>query len=260
MTDMHQKWRAVSFGPSSMIAEACGRQFKLDLIVNESRCFSHSLYNLAMVRKIEYRQVETKNDLDNLELDYDVGICYGFGLIFSVATIERFAHGIWNIHAGKLPQYRTRHPIGWALIENQHELSVTIHTIDKEIDRGYLLGELRLPISIEDNEKTLIDRAEGIAARELIEKAIDTYQKGSMKKIGKGRYLPSLQGKWGALDPGEVDSIFLYNLIRSKTCYGGVEIAGKRYIHCDFVCPEMKEHYTDGDFYTCNDGIEVHLR
>lgn len=260
MIDMQQKWRAVSFGPSSMLAEAADRRFKLDLIVNERRSFSPSLYNLAMVRNIAYRQIETTNDLADLELDYDVGIAYGFGLIFGVEIIERFAHGIWNIHAGKLPQYRSRHPIGWALIENQRELSLSIHTIDGEIDRGHLLGELTLPISIDDNEMTLTARVETIAARELIDMAIDTYQTGSWKEIGKGRYLPSLQGRWDSVDPSEVDSVFLFNLIRSKMRYGGVVIAGKRYSQCDFVYPEMKERYGEGDFYTCNDGIEVRLR
>lgn len=260
MTEKQQRWHAVSFGPSTAIAEAIDRRLALDLIVNEKRSFSPSLYNLAMLRGIEYRQIESGDELARFERDYDVGICYGFGLIFDSKAIERFACGIWNIHAGKLPQYRSRHPIGWALLENQQDLTVTIHTIDSRIDRGQMLAEKTLPVSVEDNEKTLAERVEHIAARDLIDLGIDAYRTGSAKPIGEGRYLPSLQGKWDSVDPAEVDSIFLFNLVRSKMRYGGIEVAGKRFTRCDFVYPGMKDRYPEGDFFTCNDGIEVHLR
>lgn len=257
--DTHQKWHAVSFGPSVRIAEAVDRCFTLGLIVNEKRAFRPDLYNFAMLRGIEYRQIEHRNELAEVDWKHDVGICFGFGVIFDAQTIERFGCGIWNIHAGKLPEYRSRHPIGWALIENQPEMTVTIHTIDSRIDRGHRLGELTLPISVEDNEQTLSERVERLAARDLIDLGLDTYRKGTAEPIGEGRYLPSLQGRWDSVDPAEFDSIFLFNLIRSKMRYGGVEVAGKRYTRCDFVCPGVTDSSSDGDSFTCKDGIEVCL-
>lgn len=260
MTDSQQQWRTVSFGPSTLIAEAVGQRFTLDLIVNEKRAFCPNLYNLAMLRGIEYLQIESKDELAGFDWDYDLGICFGFGVIFDSRTIECFSTGIWNIHAGKLPDYRGRHPIGWALLENQKELTVTLHTIDAEIDRGQLLAELTTPIAVEDNEQTLTERVEQMAARNLIDRGIDAYRSGLAKPIDEGRYLPSLQGKWDSVDPSEVDSIFLFNLVRSKVRYGGVEVAGKRYTRCDFVCPEAESRYCNGDPYTCKDGVEVQLR
>lgn len=260
MTDSHQQWRAVSFGPSVLIAEAVDRRFKLDLVVNEKRAFSPALYNLTVLRGIEYRQIEGKDELALIGSDYDLGICFGFGVIFDADTIGRFNRGIWNIHAGKLPEYRSRHPIGWALLENQRDITVTIHTIDSRIDRGQLLSELTLPVSVEDNETTLTERVEQVAAQGLIDQGIDAYLSGSAKPIGEGRYLPSLQGKWDSVDPAQVESVFLFGLIRSKMRYGGVEVAGKRYTQCDFVNRDAEDHYRDGDLFMCKDGIEVSLR
>ncbi len=260
MTDSHQQWRAVSFGPSVLIAEAVDRRFKLDLVVNEKRAFSAALYNLTVLRGIEYRQIEGKDELALIGSDYDLGICFGFGVIFDADTIGRFNRGIWNIHAGKLPEYRSRHPIGWALLENQRDITVTIHTIDSRIDRGQLLSELTLPVSVEDNETTLTERVEQVAAQGLIDQGIDAYLSGSAKPIGEGRYLPSLQGKWDSVDPAQVESVFLFGLIRSKMRYGGVEVAGKRYTQCDFVNRDAEDHYRDGDLFMCKDGIEVSLR
>jgi len=65
-----QEWHAVSFGPSIRITEAIDRRFSLDLIVNEKRSFSQSLYNLAMLRKIEYREIETKTSVLLKFVDY----------------------------------------------------------------------------------------------------------------------------------------------------------------------------------------------
>ena len=40
-------------------------------------------------------------------------------IIISKKIIKFYKMGIWNIHPGELPAYRGRHPISWAIMNNE---------------------------------------------------------------------------------------------------------------------------------------------
>jgi len=48
---------------------------------------------------------------------------------------------IYNIHCGLLPNYRGLMPVFWSLYEKNFEVGVTIHKIDKMIDRGEIFNQ-----------------------------------------------------------------------------------------------------------------------
>ena len=63
----------------------------------EAFCNKYSLKILAP---------ENLSELSSFKFSADLAICYGCGIIFNSNIINRFKHGIWNIHTGKLPQMR----------------------------------------------------------------------------------------------------------------------------------------------------------
>ena len=62
--------------------------------------------------------------------------------------------GIWNIHPGDLPSYRGRHPISWAIM-NTKKIGISVHKINHEIDKGYLLSKTYIPRIKSDNENDI---------------------------------------------------------------------------------------------------------
>ncbi len=59
--------------------------------------------------------------------------------------------GTFNLHASLLPQYRGAAPINWAIINGETETGVTTFLLNHEIDKGAILGQVRVPILPEDN-------------------------------------------------------------------------------------------------------------
>ena len=65
--------------------------------------------------------------------------------------------GTFNLHASLLPQYRGAAPINWAIINGETETGVTTFLLNHEIDKGGIIGQIRVPILPEDNVGTLYE-------------------------------------------------------------------------------------------------------
>ncbi len=87
----------------------------------------------------------------------DLGIVIAFRMLpEAVWAMPRL--GTFNLHASLLPQYRGAAPINRAIIDGQTETGVTTFLLNHEIDKGAILGQLRVPILPEDNVGTLYDK------------------------------------------------------------------------------------------------------
>jgi methionyl-tRNA formyltransferase len=64
-----------------------------------------------------------------------------------------------NCHAGKLPFYRGRNIINWAIINDEKEFGITVHYIDEGIDTGDIIIQSCYPITDNDNYETLLNCA-----------------------------------------------------------------------------------------------------
>lgn len=86
----------------------------------------------------------------------DLGIVIAFRMLPEIVwAMPRL--GTFNLHASLLPQYRGAAPINWAVINGETETGVTTFLLNHEIDRGAILGQVRVPIRPEDNVGTLYD-------------------------------------------------------------------------------------------------------
>lgn len=87
----------------------------------------------------------------------DLGIVIAFRMLPEIIwAMPRY--GTFNLHASLLPQYRGAAPINWAIINGETQTGVTTFLLNHEIDKGAILGQIKVPILPEDNVGTLYDK------------------------------------------------------------------------------------------------------
>ena len=102
------------------------------------------------------------------ELQPDLGIVIAFRMLPEVIwAMPRL--GTFNLHASLLPQYRGAAPINWAIINGETETGVTTFLLNHEIDKGAILGQVRVPIGPEENVGTLYDRLMNLGPSLVVE-------------------------------------------------------------------------------------------
>ncbi len=90
--------------------------------------------------------------------------------ILSREIIEQITCPIINIHVGITPQYRGVHGGYWALFNNDVEnFGVTIHHVDKGIDTGNIIKQVRITPDKRDNFTTYPILQYAFACKELPE-------------------------------------------------------------------------------------------
>lgn len=94
----------------------------------------------------------------------DLFVSMSFNQIFRNELINLPPMKAINCHAGKLPFYRGRNILNWALINDEKEFGVTVHYMNEGIDTGDILAQNCYPITDFDTYATLLERAfEGCA-------------------------------------------------------------------------------------------------
>lgn len=94
-----------------------------------------------------------------IKYDCDLFVSMSFNQIFQTALINLPTLKTINCHAGKLPFYRGRNILNWALINDEKEFGITVHYVDEGIDTGAIILQRCYSITDEDNYATLLERA-----------------------------------------------------------------------------------------------------
>lgn len=112
----------------------------------------------------------------------DLFVSMSFNQIFRTEMINLPKYKSINCHAGKLPYYRGRNILNWALINDEKEFGITVHYFDEGIDTGDIILQETYPITDEDNYATLLERAyDGCA--DVLYRAIKLIQKNEVRRI-----------------------------------------------------------------------------
>jgi len=125
----------------------------------------------ALARQLPVRQPENfkpaqaREALRALQPDLMVVVAYGLILPQTVLDIPRY--GCWNVHASLLPRWRGAAPIQRAIEAGDRETGVALMQMEKGLDTGPVLMEMRSTISAEDTGGTLHDRLSQLAAEVL---------------------------------------------------------------------------------------------
>ena len=141
--------------------------------------------------------------------------------------------GALNIHAGKLPWYRGRNVINWALINGEPEIGVTAHFMDDGIDTGDILLQRILSVDWSDTYGDVLQRVVA-AVPGLVLESLDLIAAGNPPRRPQRHLAGSYFGGRGDgdewLDWSE-SSVTLHNKIRAITHPGPgarTELDGQR--------------------------------
>lgn len=147
----------------------------------------------------------------------DLNVSVSYDQIVRCPLLESARMGFVNFHAGKLPFYRGRNVVNWALINGETEIGLTAHFMDEGIDTGDILLQRTLPILWTDTYGDLLARVVE-AFPDLVSDAVRMIAEGSVVR----RPQAHLPGTYFA-GRGEGDewldwsdtSLHLYNKIRA---------------------------------------------
>lgn len=110
------------------------------------------------------------------ELQPDLGIVIAFRMLPEVIW-QMPALGTFNLHASLLPQYRGAAPINRAIMNGETETGITTFLLNREIDKGAIIGQRRVSIHEDDDAGTLYDRLMKLGP-ELVLDSVDRLARG----------------------------------------------------------------------------------
>lgn len=113
---------------------------------------------------IEVYRPQNINSRESLEVIAacrpDICISVSYDQIIQKPLMKLAPAGFLNFHAGKLPLYRGRSILNWAIINGEESITITGHFIDEGIDTGDILLEHDFPIEWTDTYGDVLRKAE----------------------------------------------------------------------------------------------------
>jgi methionyl-tRNA formyltransferase len=158
------------------IAFICARYDRQDSVLKEKASQSEIPY-------LVHPDINSMDFMSQIEpYACDLFVSMSFNQIFGKNTIETPPLGTINCHAGKLPFYRGRNILNWALINDEREFGITVHYVDEGIDTGDIIRQECFSITDEDDYSTLLERAyQGCS--DLLVQSIEDLRGGVAKRI-----------------------------------------------------------------------------
>ena len=213
-----------------------------------------SLEKIALKIKVPFlfnSDVNSASFIDGIEqFNCDLFISMSFNQIFrqKIRTLPRV--GVINCHAGKLPFYRGRNILNWALINDEKEFGITVHFVDDGIDTGDIIRQRVFPIIDEDNYQTLLNRSY-IGCSEILYEAVQEIQSGNFETIKQnsidpiGSYFSQRLPGDEAIDWNQ-DSREIFNFVRALTFPGPLALThyGDNFVRVSRAVPvyEMRPY------------------
>ncbi len=88
----------------------------------------------------------------------DLNLSVSYDQILRRPILNIAPKGFVNFHAGRLPYYRGRSVINWAIINGETEIGLTAHYMDEGIDTGDIVLQRTLPIGWTDTYGDVLHR------------------------------------------------------------------------------------------------------
>jgi len=158
--------RLLLFGDGSWATNSLLRlqetQHRIVGVVVRKQPSDTSLSETARRLGVPILQPQNVNAPDFLEivssLAPDLNLSISYNQIMRRPLLNTARLGCVNFHAGKLPYYRGRNVINWAIINGEHEIGLTAHFVDEGIDTGDIILQRTLPIQWTDTYRDVLDR------------------------------------------------------------------------------------------------------
>lgn len=115
----------------------------------------------------------------------DLFVSMSFNQIFRKPLYSLPRFGTINCHAGKLPFYRGRNILNWALINDEKEFGITVHYVDDGIDTGDIIRQSLHEITDDDTYATLLARAY-VGCADVLYEAVAEIRAGTVRRLAQG--------------------------------------------------------------------------
>lgn len=119
-------------------------------------------------------------------LHADLGIVIAFRMLPEIIWAEPRL-GTFNLHASLLPEYRGAAPINRAIMNGETETGVTTFMLNREIDKGAIIGCRKTSIAPSDNFGTLHDKLM-VLGTDLVLETVERIARGDTTPTPQSHY------------------------------------------------------------------------
>jgi methionyl-tRNA formyltransferase len=84
-------------------------------------------------------------------------VCVAYGKIFGPKFLALFPGGGINVHPSLLPRHRGPSPVTWTILSGDSEGGISVQRLAREMDRGDILAQERLPLRPEETTGSLTE-------------------------------------------------------------------------------------------------------
>lgn len=125
----------------------------------------------ALAHNIPVLQPEKiRDEIEDVKaLGGELLVTCAYGQILTQAVLDCFPKGVWNIHAGLLPQYRGASPIQSCIINGETTTGVSIMKTELGLDSGDVLCVEETPISPTETYGELSERLSVLGAKLIVQ-------------------------------------------------------------------------------------------
>ena len=122
--------------------------------------------NLRLLQPAKFKDEIFLTELRSLKADLQIVVAFRMlpEIVWSMP-----AKGTFNLHASILPQYRGAAPINHAIINGEESTGLTTFFLDKEIDTGRIIKQVKISIDKDENAGQLHDRMKDVGAGLVLE-------------------------------------------------------------------------------------------
>ena len=149
----HRAFELIVADPALEIKFIVPRKDTTDKVLREYA----AQYHIDILDGISVNSEDFYQQALNYECDLFVSMSYN--QIFRERITNLPPLGTINCHAGKLPFYRGRNILNWALINDEKEFGITVHYVDQSIDTGDIVLQRTYSITETDDYATLLSIA-----------------------------------------------------------------------------------------------------
>lgn len=192
-------------------------------IVPRSDTKDNTLKDFAIRHNIDYLFPVKINSNEFIDIsksyNLDLFVSMSFNQIFKTPILNVPKLGVINCHAGKLPFYRGRNILNWALINDEKEFGITVHYVDEGIDTGDIINQYCYAISDKDDYKSLLEISYLECAKILYD-SIKEIQEGKSQRMKQSSIHPvgfycGRRGEGDEIINWKQSSRLLFNFIRA---------------------------------------------
>lgn len=158
---------------------------------------------------------------------FNIGLVASFGAMIDIATIEKFDHGLFNVHPSLLPVFRGSTPVQAAILAGIKETGCTVMKIPpvEKFDIGHIVLQEKLLVKRGEYARDLMVRLAdlgGHMANRLLLEYDSVIENVKPQSEAERSYAKRLKPEMGLLSFKSESSVQIDRKVRAYTSYIGL--------------------------------------